>query len=78
MKFAHIVGWGRFLPNQILTNHDIAQIVDTSDEWIYSRTGIHQRRIAGEHETTATMAFEAAARALAVADPLLRKTRARA
>ena len=68
MKFAHIVGWGRFLPNQILTNHDIAQIVDTSDEWIYSRTGIHQRRIANEKETTATMAFEAAARALAVAD----------
>ena len=68
MKFAHIVGWGRFLPNQILTNHDIAQIVDTSDEWIYSRTGIRQRRIANEHETTATMAFEAAARALAVAD----------
>jgi 3-oxoacyl-[acyl-carrier-protein] synthase-3 len=68
MKFAHIVGWGRFLPSQILTNHDIAQIVDTSDEWIYSRTGIHQRRIASEKETTATMAFEAAARALAVAD----------
>lgn len=68
MKYAHIVGWGRYLPSQILTNHDIAQIVDTSDEWIYSRTGIRQRRIAGERETTATMAFEAAARALAVAD----------
>ena len=68
MKYAHIVGWGRFLPRQILTNHDIAQIVDTSDEWIYSRTGIRQRRIADERETTATMAFEAAARALTVAD----------
>ena len=68
MKYAHIVGWGRFLPSQILTNHDIAQIVDTSDEWIYSRTGIRQRRIADERETTATMAFEAAARALTVAD----------
>ena len=68
MKFAHIVGWGRFLPNRILTNHDIAQIVDTSDDWIYSRTGIRQRRIANEQETTATMAFEAAARALAMAD----------
>jgi 3-oxoacyl-[acyl-carrier-protein] synthase-3 len=68
MKYAHIVGWGRFLPDRVLTNHDIAQMVDTSDEWIYSRTGIHQRRIAGERETTATMAFEAAARALAVAD----------
>ncbi len=68
MKYAHIVGWGRFLPDKILTNHDIAQIVDTTDEWIFSRTGIRQRRIADERETTATMAFEAAARALAVAD----------
>ena len=52
MKYAHIVGWGCFLPNQILTNHDIAQIVDTSDEWIYSRTGIRQRRIAEVEQPT--------------------------
>lgn len=68
MKHAHIVGWGSFLPDTILSNDDIAQMVDTSDEWIYTRTGIRQRRIAGEKETTATMAFEAAARALVVAD----------
>ncbi|MFN2134383.1 MAG: beta-ketoacyl-ACP synthase III [Candidatus Promineifilaceae bacterium] len=68
MKYAHIVGWGQFLPARVLTNEDIAQMVDTSDEWIYSRTGIRQRHIADELETTATMAFEAAARALAVAD----------
>jgi 3-oxoacyl-[acyl-carrier-protein] synthase-3 len=68
MKYAHIVGWGCFLPDRILTNDDIAQIVDTSDEWIYTRTGIRERHIAGEQETTATMAFEAVARALAVAD----------
>ena len=68
MKYAHIVGWGSYLPSRVLTNDDIAKIVDTSDEWIYNRTGIRQRRIAGEKETTATMAFEAAARALAVAD----------
>jgi len=68
MKYAHIVGWGSFLPDRVLSNDDIAKIVDTSDEWIYTRTGIRQRRIAGENETTATMAFEAAARALAVAD----------
>ena len=68
MKYAHIVGWGSFLPDRVLSNDDIAKIVDTSDEWIYARTGIRQRRIAGEKETTATMAFEAAARALAVAD----------
>jgi 3-oxoacyl-[acyl-carrier-protein] synthase-3 len=68
MKFAHIVGWGAYLPEKIMTNDDIAQMVETSDEWIYTRTGIRERRIAGEKETTATLAFEAAARALAVAD----------
>lgn len=68
MKYAHIIGWGSFLPKRILTNDDIAQIVDTSDDWIYARTGIRQRHIASEMETTATLAFEAAARALAVAD----------
>lgn len=68
MKYAHIVGWGSFLPDRVLSNDDIAQIVDTSDEWIYARTGIRQRHIAAEKETTATLAFEAAARALAVAN----------
>jgi 3-oxoacyl-[acyl-carrier-protein] synthase-3 len=68
MKYAHIVGWGSFRPDKILTNHDLARIVDTSDEWIYSRTGIRERRIANEKETTATLAFEAAARALQRAD----------
>ena len=68
MKYAHIVGWGRYLPKKIVTNDDIAQIVDTSDEWVYQRTGIKERRVAGEQETTATLAFEAAARALSVAN----------
>ncbi|MCA9921499.1 MAG: ketoacyl-ACP synthase III [Anaerolineales bacterium] len=68
MKYAHIVGWGSYMPERVLTNHDLAQIVTTSDEWIFTRTGIRERRIAGERETTATLAFEAAARALAVAD----------
>ncbi len=68
MKYAHIVGWGSFLPDRVLSNHEIAQTVDTSHEWIHARTGISERRIAGSQETTATMAFEAAARALAVAD----------
>ncbi|VAW43633.1 3-oxoacyl-[acyl-carrier-protein] synthase, KASIII, partial [hydrothermal vent metagenome] len=65
---AHIVGWGSFWPDKILTNNDLARIVDTTDEWIFTRTGIRERRIASEKETTATLAFEAAARALAVAD----------
>ncbi len=68
MKYAHIVGWGSYLPDRIMTNDDIAKEVDTSDEWIYKRTGIRQRHIAGAEETTATLAFEAAARALVVAD----------
>lgn len=68
MKYAHIVGWGSYLPERILTNDDISQIVDTSDDWIFARTGIRERRIAAEEETTAKLAFEAAARALAVAD----------
>ncbi len=67
MRYAHIIGWGCYLPDKIMTNHDIAKLVDTSDEWIFTRTGIRERRIAGEKETTATLAFEAAARALKVA-----------
>ena len=68
MKYAHIVGWGCYLPDRIMTNDEISLVVDTSDEWIHARTGIRQRHIAGEAETTATLAFEAAARALAIAD----------
>ncbi len=68
LRSAHIVGWGRFTPERVLTNDEIARTVATSDEWIYTRTGIRERRIAGKSETTATMAFEAAARALAVSD----------
>jgi 3-oxoacyl-[acyl-carrier-protein] synthase-3 len=68
MKYAHIAGWGSYLPDQVLTNDDLAKMVDTSHEWIYTRTGIRERHIASERETTATLAFEAAARALAVAD----------
>jgi 3-oxoacyl-[acyl-carrier-protein] synthase-3 len=68
MKNAHIVGWGSYWPERVLTNEGIASIVDTSDEWIFTRTGIRERRIANQNETTATMAFEAAAAALAVAN----------
>ncbi|MBK8985975.1 MAG: ketoacyl-ACP synthase III [Chloroflexi bacterium] len=68
MKYAHIVGWGCYLPDRIMTNDEIGLIVDTTDDWIHARTGIRQRHIAGEAETTSTLAFEAAARALVVAD----------
>ena len=68
MRYAHIVGWGRYLPDRVVTNDELSHLVDTTDEWIYQRTGIRARHIAATHETTATLAFEAAARALAVAD----------
>lgn len=67
-RYAHIVGWGCYLPDRTVTNDELSQFVDTSDEWIYQRTGIRTRHIAAPHETTATLAFEAAARALTVAD----------
>ena len=64
---AHIVGWGKSLPQRRLTNDDLAQMVDTTDEWIRARTGIAERRIAEDGETTATLATEAARQALDVA-----------
>jgi len=67
MLYAHIAGWGRFLPDRIVTNDELSKDVETDHEWIFSRTGIAERRVA-QGETTATMAFEAAARALARAD----------
>lgn len=70
MKYAHIIGWGSYWPDRVVTNEELAKTVDTTDEWIYTRTGIKERRVASADETTATLAFEAAARALRVADML--------
>jgi 3-oxoacyl-[acyl-carrier-protein] synthase-3 len=67
-RYAHIVGWGMSLPKRVMTNDDWAQLVDTSDEWIRTRTGISERRIAGDEETTLTLSLEAAQRALDVAN----------
>lgn len=61
---AKILGTGRFLPEKVLTNQDLEKIVETSDEWIKSRTGIEQRRIAGNGQATSDLAIEAAKRAL--------------
>ena len=68
--FAHIVGWGMGLPAKAMTNDDISAFVETSDEWIFARTGIKERRIASEQESTATLAYKAAQQALEVADIL--------
>ena len=66
--FAHITGWGMAVPARVLTNADIEKMVDTDDEWIQSRTGIRQRHIANEEESTATLAKDAALNALRVAN----------
>jgi 3-oxoacyl-[acyl-carrier-protein] synthase III len=61
---ACITGWGAAVPETRLTNADLEARVDTSDEWIVERTGIRERRIAGENETTASLAVEAGAAAI--------------
>jgi len=66
-RYAHIVGWGMYVPAHRRTNDEIAAMVDTSDEWIATRTGIKERRIAAEHESTATMALRAGEAALEIA-----------
>ena len=66
-RTTHIVGWGHEVPKAVITNADLEKIVETSDEWISTRTGIRERHIAGAGETTASMGAIAAARALAVA-----------
>lgn len=64
---SRIIGTGGYLPEKILTNHDLAQMVDTSDDWIFSRTGIRERHIVAENQTTSDMAFQAAQQAIEMA-----------
>lgn len=66
-RYAHIVGWGMAVPQRVVTNHELAQFVETSDEWIVTRTGIRERRVAGPQESTATLSIAAAEEALAIA-----------
>lgn len=67
-RFAHVTGWGMAAPDRILTNDDLAKMVDTNDDWILSRTGISERHIAEKGETTATLAADAALQALESTD----------
>jgi 3-oxoacyl-[acyl-carrier-protein] synthase-3 len=64
---SRIVGTGSYLPEKVLTNADLEKMVDTNDEWIVSRSGIRERHIAAEGETTGDLAFHAATRALEAA-----------
>ncbi len=66
-RFAHITGWGYYVPERILTNADLERMVDTTDEWIVTRTGIRERHIAAPGETSSVMAAHAARKALAQA-----------
>lgn len=66
--YAHVTGWGMAVPERVLTNEDLSRLVDTTDEWITSRTGIRERHIASGKETTLTLAVEAAQAALEEAD----------
>ncbi|GAA1936440.1 beta-ketoacyl-ACP synthase III [Kitasatospora viridis] len=67
MPGSRITAMGHYQPSRVLTNDDLARMVDTSDDWIRRRTGIATRRIAAEHETVADLATAAAAKALAAA-----------
>ncbi len=70
---AGIVGIGRYLPEKIINNQDLEKIMDTTDEWIRTRTGIEERRIAADDMNTSDMAFEAAKKALKMLGLRLKK-----
>lgn len=65
--FTKIIGTGSYLPSQVRTNADLEKMVETTDEWIVTRTGIRERRIAAPDETVASMGYSAAQRALEMA-----------
>jgi 3-oxoacyl-[acyl-carrier-protein] synthase-3 len=68
--YAHIVGWGMAVPENVLKNEDLEAIVETNDEWIRTRTGIIERRIANEQESSASLGLKAARKALEIANLL--------
>ena len=67
MSYSRIIGTGGYLPEKVLTNHDLEKMVETSDQWITDRTGIKKRHIAGENETTCDLAEHAARQAIEAA-----------
>ena len=68
MIYSRISGTGSQLPAKVVTNHDLEKIIDTSDQWIRERTGICERRIAADGETTGDLAEVACRKALEAAD----------
>lgn len=67
MKHSKIIGTGSYLPSKVLTNYDLEKIVDTSNDWIVSRSGIHERHIAADDELTSDLALQASRRAIEAA-----------
>ena len=65
--YSKIIGTGSYLPEKVLTNYDLEKIVDTSHDWIESRSGIHERHIAADEELTSDLALQASLRAIAAA-----------
>lgn len=65
--YARLTGWGKYVPEGVLTNADLERIVDTSDEWITQRTGIKERRVAGPDDHTSTMSTAASQAAMEMA-----------
>jgi len=63
-KYSRIVSTGSYLPEKILTNYDLEKMVDTSHDWIFERTGINQRHIADENESTVDMAYKASLKSI--------------
>jgi 3-oxoacyl-[acyl-carrier-protein] synthase III len=66
-NYSRIIGTGGYLPEKVLTNRDLETRIDTTDEWIYARTGIRQRHIAADDESTSDLALQASRKALAAA-----------
>ncbi len=67
-RYAHIIGWGKYVPPKVITNDELAKTVDTSDTWIRERSGICERHVAGAKESTASMAIYAAREAIETAN----------
>ena len=64
MTYSRIVGTGRYLPERVMTNADLEKIVDTTDEWIRTRTGVERRHVVEPEQTTSDMCVEAAKKAM--------------
>ena len=64
MIYSKIIGTGSYLPEKILSNHDLEKMFETTDEWITSRTGIKERHIVSAHQYTSDLAVEASKRAI--------------